>query len=285
MEYNSQQISDLEQVLSQLKLRVCLEHYQSVAQRCEKQGSSYLEFLWELMHRELESRQQKRIAALIKNAKLPRNKLLSDFEVTRIPGLSPSQIQSLAEGSFIDRYGNILIFGNPGTGKSHLSIALTREWCLSGRKVRFYTAASLVQLLLQAKAGLRLDQMIKKLDRYEVIIIDDISYVPFERHETDVLFTLLSARYEMRSIVLTSNLPFSKWNTIFKDDMTTNAAIDRLIHHAVILELNTSSYRTEQAKKNGINTDCVQENDSDKPTKNMTKKKANKDKKKEDIMT
>ena len=127
--------------------------------------------------------------------------------------------------------------------------------------------------------------MIKKLDRYEVIIIDDISYVPFERHETDVLFTLLSARYEMRSIVLTSNLPFSKWNTIFKDDMTTNAAIDRLIHHAVILELNTSSYRTEQAKKNGINTDCVQENDSDKSTRNMTKKRASKDKKKEDIMT
>ncbi|MCP4491552.1 MAG: ATP-binding protein, partial [Gammaproteobacteria bacterium] len=197
-----------------------MEHYQSVAQRCEKQGSSYLEFLWVLMHRVLEARQQKRIVALIKDAKLPRNNLLSDFEVTRIPGLSPSQVHSLAEGSFIDRYGNVLIFGNPGTGKSHLSIALTREWCLSGRRARFYTAASLVQLLLQAKADLRLDQVIQKLDRSEIIIIDDLSYVPFEIQETDVLFTLLSARYEMRSLVLTSNLPFSKWNTIFKDEMT-----------------------------------------------------------------
>ncbi|MCP4489748.1 MAG: ATP-binding protein, partial [Gammaproteobacteria bacterium] len=175
--------------------------------RWEKEGGSELELLWELMHRGLEARQQRRSVALLKDAKLPRNKVRSDFEVTRIPGLSPSQVQSLAEVSFIDRYGNVLTFGNPGTGKSHLGIALTRAWCLSGRKARFYTAASLVQVLLQAEADLRLDQVIRKLDRYEIIIIDDISYVPFERQETDVLFTLLSARYEMRSLVLTSNLP------------------------------------------------------------------------------
>ena len=113
----------------------------------------------------------------------------------------------------------------------------------------FFTAANLVQQLLQAKLVLKLEQFIKKLDRFEVLIIDDISYVPFEKQETDVLFTLMAARYEMRGLVITSNLPFSKWNTIFKDEMTTNAAIDRLVHHAVILELNTSSYRSECAKK------------------------------------
>lgn len=283
--HNPQLISDLEQVLSQLKLRVCQQHYQSVAQRCEKQGSSYLEFLYDLLQREAEDRQQKRIATLIKNAKVPRDKLLSDFEMTRIPGLSPSQIQCLAEGDFIDRCGNVLIFGNPGTGKSHLSIALTREWCLSGRKVRFYTAASLVQLLLQAKADLKLDQTIKKLDRYEVLVIDDISYVPFERHETDVLFILLSARYEMRSILLTSNLPFSKWDSIFKDEMTTNAAIDRLIHHAVILELNTTSYRTEQAKTNRANKNSTQGDSAEQTPQDLTKNRTDKCKKKEDIMT
>jgi DNA replication protein DnaC len=241
-------IDDLKQLLAMLKLSVCLEQFQSIAERCEKEKLSYIEFLHELVLRENEQRQQKRIASLIKNAQLPRNKLLSDFDMTRIPGLAPSLVLSLASGDFIDRYGNVLIFGNPGTGKSHLAMALAREWCLLGRKVRFYTAANLVQLLLQAKIKMQLSQLIKQLDRFDVLIIDDISYVPFEKSETDVLFTLLSERYEMRSLLITSNLSFSQWDGIFKDSMTTSAAIDRLVHHATILELNASSYRTDCAK-------------------------------------
>ncbi len=201
---------ELEQLLALLKLPVCLGCYQSTAERAEKEKASYTEFLYEIMFRESELRNQKRIDKLIKDAKLPRDKLLSDFDMTRIPGLAPSQVQHLAEGEFIDRCGNVLIFGNPGTGKSHLSIALAREWCLLGRRVCFYTAASLVQLLLQAKSVLKLDQFIKKLDRFELLIIDDLSYVPFERQETDVLFTLLAARYEMRSLMITSNSRFNR---------------------------------------------------------------------------
>lgn len=128
---------DLDQLLKMLKLSVCLEQYQLIAESCEKQGTSYVNFLHELMTREHQYRQQKRIQTLIKNAQLPRDKLLSDFDMTRIKGLSQSHVDNLAEGEFIDRCENILIFGNPGTGKTHLSIALAREWCLLGRRVRF----------------------------------------------------------------------------------------------------------------------------------------------------
>ncbi len=241
-------ISDLTETLKALKLSVFANDWLKLAENFETDGRSHSEFLSELAQREFTHRHQSRIQRLLKQAKLPRMKSLQEFEMARIPGLSPSIIQRLSKGEFMENYENIIIFGNPGTGKTHLCIALAQEWCLLGRKVLFLTAANLVQQLLQAKQTLQLEQIIKKLERYEVLIIDDISYVPFERHETDVLFTLLSARYETRSVVITSNQPFAKWDTIFKDEMTTSAAIDRLVHHSTILELNTESYRVYSAQ-------------------------------------
>jgi DNA replication protein DnaC len=156
----------------------------------------------------------------------------------------------LLEGGFLDRKENLLVFGNPGAGKSHLLCALAQELVAKGRKMKYISCAMLVQDLLAAKRDLRLSQEIKKLAKHDGLIIDEMGYAQQSREEIEVLFTLLAERYERGSVLLTSNLPFSKWEGIFKDAMTTAAAIDRLVHHCVILELNIPSYRMEQAKKN-----------------------------------
>lgn len=239
--------------LEALNLLAMLSVYQDLASKITNAKQSPIDYLEELTRIELEQRNQKHIQYLLKSAKLPRDKLLIDFDITRIPTLTSGLIQNLSSGDFIDRQENLLIFGNPGTGKSHLSIALAREWCLQGRKCLYTTAASLVQDLLVAKNRMALSSLVKKLDRFEVLIIDDISYIPYERAESDVLFVLLAERYEQRSIVITSNLVFSGWNQIFKDEMSTNAAIDRLVHHSIILELNSESYRIKAAKDKGQN--------------------------------
>ena len=242
------QSTDLEGTLKNLCLTLFVERYQAEAERAEKEGIDHVGYLTALARGEWERRYHQRIERLLTQSKIPRDKRLSDFEITRIPGLSPSLVHRLAEGEIIDNCENIIIFGNPGTGKTHLSIAFTREWCLKGRRVLYTTACNLVQELLRAKQTFQLDQAIKKLDRFEVLVIDDLSYTSCDRNETDVLFALLAARYEQRSVVITSNLTFSQWNQIFKDEMTTAAAIDRLVHHATVLELNAESYRIEHAK-------------------------------------
>jgi DNA replication protein DnaC len=239
----------LEQQLRQLLLPTFAKRYVDLATQCEAQQKNYIDYLSSLAQEEIDNRHTTRIAKLLKKAKLPRSKHLDEFDHKRIPGLSHSLLQTLAAGHFIDRCENILVFGNPGTGKTHLSIALARQWCLQGRRVYYTSAASLVQQLLRAKKELRLDQLIKSLDKNEVLLIDDISYIPFERTETDVLFQLLSERYEMRSTLITSNVPFAKWPTLFKDETTTAAVIDRVVHRATILELNAESYRIAQAQK------------------------------------
>lgn len=244
----------LDTMLESLNLLAIRDVYKKVSEQIIKGQQSPIDYLQELATIELEQRHQKSIMQLLKLAKLPRNKLLIDFDIRRIPSLHPGLLKNLSNGEFIDRSENLLIFGNPGTGKSHLSIALAREWCLQGRKCLYITAANLVQELLIAKNKLHLNQFIKRLDRFEVLIIDDISYIPYEKTESEVLFVLLAERYEQRSMVITSNLVFSKWQQIFKDEMTTNAAIDRLVHHATILELNAESYRIKTAKSNQQNS-------------------------------
>ena len=220
------------------------------AQQAEKETLSYEQYLLELAERECEARRRNRIAKLLRESGLPREKTMANFDLKRLPVKVGRQLKVLLDGSFLDRKENLLLFGNPGAGKSHLLCALAHELIAQGRRMKYTSCAMLVQDLLVAKRDLRLSKEIKKLAKHDGLIIDEMGYVQQSREEMEVLFTLLAERYERGSVLLTSNLPFSKWEGIFKDPMTTAAAIDRLVHHCVILELNIPSYRMEQAKKN-----------------------------------
>lgn len=235
--------------LKELRLPSFREHYQDAAQRATQESLSYEQFLWELVSQECQTRRQNRIATLQRQSRLPSEKVLANFDLKRLSLKLTRQVQGLLDGGFVDRRENILAFGNPGSGKTHLLSAIAHELIQQGRRVYFQPCSLLVQTLLIAKRDLKLSRVLKKLSRFEVLVIDDIGYVQQSREEMEVLFTLLADRYELGSVMLTSNLPFSKWESIFKDPMTTAAAIDRLVHHSVILELNMASYRLETAKR------------------------------------
>lgn len=241
--------ADLTDCLKQLHLPAVRECFgeQADAARCE--SLSYEHYLLELMEQECQTRRQNRIMRLLRESKLPAEKTLESFARNRLPQKVDTQLNILLDSSFIDRTENVMVFGNPGTGKTHLLCAIGHELIHQGRRVLFKSCSILVQELLIAKRDLKLPRVLKQLLKYEVLIIDDIGYVQQSREEMEVLFTLLADRYERGSVMLTSNLPFSKWEKIFKDPMTTAAAIDRLVHHSIILELNLTSYRLEHSKK------------------------------------
>jgi DNA replication protein DnaC len=240
--------------LTELHLPTMRACFEESARRAEKETLSYEQYLLELTGRECEARERNRIARLLKESSLPHEKTMANFDLKRLPVKVSRQLKVLLDGGFLDRKENLLLFGNPGAGKSHLLCALAQELVTQGRRMKYTSCAMLVQDLLAAKRDLRLSKEIKKLARYDGLIIDEMGYVQQSREEMEVLFTLLAERYERGSVMLTSNLPFSKWEEIFKDPMTTAAAIDRLVHHSIILELNIPSYRMEQAQKDRAST-------------------------------
>lgn len=223
-------------------------YYARLAEQAAKGGWSHVHYLDELAAIEAEERAERRIARLFTQSKLPRDKTLSTLEMNRFATPVRTQIARLAEGEFLQGATNLCIFGNPGTGKTHVMAAIGAELVRQGHSVLFTPVSELVEKLLEAKRDLRLTRELKRLDRIECLALDDIGYVQHDRSQMEVLFALLADRYERRSVMITSNLVFSKWDQIFKDAMTTAAAIDRVVHHSVILELNVKSYRAEAAK-------------------------------------
>jgi len=241
----------LKMLLRLLHLPAFIDNYEEVARKAEKEAVTYERYLHELAQLETYERHNRKITQLLKHSCLPGEKTLETLEQERLPRKIQALLPTLCEGSFLSRAENILAFGNPGTGKTHLLCAIAHEMVKRGHAVLFTSAAMLVQSLLIAKRDLALSHEIKRLDKFEAILIDDIGYIQQNREEMEVLFTLLAERYERRSVMITTNLVFSQWEKIFKDPMTTAAAVDRLVHHSVILELNLKRcYRTEKALEN-----------------------------------
>lgn len=243
------QYDELNRLLKELKLPAILANYGEFAKRAAKEEWSHECFLYELAVIEWQARTENRIQRLLRTSRLPLGKTLDTLERNRLPRIVNRHIDTLIEGSFLDRAENILVFGNPGSGKTHTVCAICHELVSQGRKILFKNCELLVQELLIAKRDLKLSQLLRKLRRFDALLIDDIGYVQQNREEMEVLFTLLADRYERASTIITSNLAFSEWERIFRDPMTTAAAIDRLVHHSIILELNISSFRLEQAKQ------------------------------------
>lgn len=246
---------ELKDALRALRLPVFAIEHSATGAIAANEGWTFDRFLLELCRLELVQREQHRRQKLLASSRLPREKTLPQFERGRLKRSADQQFAALIEGDFLERSENVLVFGPPGSGKTHLLCALGHELIGQGKSVLFSSCVLLVQRLLLAKNELWLERELKRLDKFEALIIDDLGYVQQSREEMEVLFTLLAHRYERRSVLLTSNLVFSEWERIFKDPLTTAAAIDRLVHHSVILELNLPSYRMEAAKRQKSNHD------------------------------
>ena len=231
----------------------------SLAQAQDWSSESLLAYLLE---EEVNQRRVRRIERYLRQARLPLGKTLDTFNLEGLPLRLRRQIPDLARGEFITQGDNILIFGQPGTGKTHLAAALAHEWIQRDYQVLFTPTFKLVETLLRAKRDHELESQLKRLDCFAVVILDDIGYVQQSREEMEVLFTFLAERYERRSVVITSNLVFSQWDQIFKDPLTTAAAIDRVVHHSRIIEFGADivSVRAQQAaQRQSLDADAVEQ--------------------------
>ncbi|WP_262562641.1 IS21-like element helper ATPase IstB [Acaryochloris sp. CCMEE 5410] len=225
-----------------------LDHWEAIEHQATQQQWSYARFLLELCYLEADRRTQGRLKRALAEAQLPSAKGFTNFEFDHCPDFNPAPLMQLVEDTvWLEQAQNCLIFGPSGTGKTHLAISVTRRSIELGKRAKFFAATALVQLLQDAKLQLQLHPLLKKLDRYDLLVLDDIGYVKKSEAETSVLFELIAHRYERKSLLITANQPFSQWDHIFTDSMMTVAAIDRLVHHGVIIEVQAESYRRQAA--------------------------------------
>ncbi len=239
----------LEHHLKELKLPTMLREYAALASVCSTERADYLTYLLRLCERELIDRERRAAERRIKAAKFPVIKTLDSFDFTAQPSLNESSVRELMSGEYIVKKENVLLVGNSGTGKTHLASALAFAACAQGRRVRFFTVSGLVTVLLEAREERQLERMLKNLQRQELLLPDELGYVPFSKPGSELLFEVVSRAYERTSLIVTTNLPFENWPEVCGSERLTGAMLDRLTHRVHILEANGESYRLRQSKR------------------------------------
>jgi DNA replication protein DnaC len=235
-------------ILNDLRLPAIKQTWPDIAARSDKEGWPAARFLAALAEHEIAERDRRRIERHLGEAKLPPGKTLDSFAFDAVPMISRAQVMAICAGDgWLEQGANLILFGPPGGGKSHLAAAIGLALIENGWRVLFTRTSDLVQRLQVARRELTLEAAITRLDKYHLLILDDMAYVTKDQAETSVLFELISARYEQRSMLITANQPFGEWNRIFPDPAMTLAAVDRLVHHATIFEMNVESYRRRTA--------------------------------------
>jgi len=239
----------IEFYLKKLKMPTFLREYASMAIVCRNDGSDYQTYLMRLAERELLDREKRAAERRVREADFPVIKTMDTYDFKAQPSVNDQLIRELMRGEYIDKKENVLFIGNPGTGKTHLACALAFAACAQGRKVRFFTVTKLVTELIECREERRLQRLQKQLQRLQLLVLDELGYVPFTKTGAELLFEVISQAYERHSLMVTSNLPFEEWTEIFGSERLTGALIDRLTHRCHILEANGESYRLRQAKK------------------------------------
>ena len=236
----------LETYLKQLRLPTFAQNYQTFAQDATRTNLSYERYLLALCQAEAEQRQANRVERAILTAKFPLMKELGSFDFSLVQGVTKTRVLELAQGGYLNKAENIILIGTPGLGKTHIAIGLALAACRQGKKVRFFGVASLVNDLLAAKDGLRLSKFIKPFTRLDLVVLDELGFLPFSKDGGQVLFQLCSDLHERVSIIITTNLRFADWNSIFADEVMTTSLLDRLTSKGHILEFVGESYRFRQ---------------------------------------
>jgi DNA replication protein DnaC len=239
----------LEHHLKELRLPTILREYDKVARQCAVEQLDYQCYLLRITELELLDRERRATERRIRQAKFPVIKTMDSFDFLAIPSLNKTLVLELARCEFLARRENVLLLGNSGTGKTHIALALGLAACQRGHRVRFTTTAALVSELIEARDEKKLLRFQKQIASYELLIVDELGFVPLSKTGAELLFEMLSQRYERGSTLITSNLPFQEWTEVLGSERLTGALLDRLTHHVHILEMNGDSYRLKQSRR------------------------------------